>query len=512
MSPSAIETNGAHSNGYANGHTNGHSDGWYDDHTETKRYPENGIQVLIVGAGPGGLLSALECWRKGCSVELIDRSSEPLNTGDVFCLQPSCMSVFRYWPQMLKDIEEEQYDAGVSYWQHSGEKIYGPDWPRFNDLECLKGRKGPRVGFMQGRVKFFKMLLRQAKRSGISVQWNQRVREYFEDEVAGVGGVLMENGERKEADVVIAADGIKSRSGELIAGYTPEPKDSGQSMYRSGFSPVHTKDEPAVQQQWPVKEGDRPEWQFWLGGGMHLSAMVSNDMIVWGLTHKDEFASASSEEWDQFVDAEEVCELMEREAPGWHPAVKALIKTTPKGTLVHWQLRWRDLNKHWTSPGGRIIQVGDSAHSFLPASGNGATQALEDATSLATCLQLGGRSNAAIATKVHNRLRYERISCAQKMSFVNTQQHHFTDWSAIASNPSMIRTQFPKWVWDHDPEEYAYRKYGEGFLHVVSDGAYPLQNTNFPPGHTHKSWTVEEVRHDLLNNINIGAQLDGDWT
>ena len=103
-------------------------------------------------------------------------------------------------------------------------------------------------------------------------------------------------------------------------------------MYRSGFSPVHTKDEPAVQQQWPVKEGDRPEWQFWLGGGMHLSAMVSNDMIVWGLTHKDEFASASSEEWDQFVDAEEVCELMEREAPGWHPAVKALIKTTPKGT------------------------------------------------------------------------------------------------------------------------------------------------------------------------------------
>ena len=174
--------------------------------------------------------------------------------------------------------------------------------------------------------------------------------------------------------------------------------------------------------------------------------------------------------------------------------------------------------------------MGDSAHSFLPASGNGATQALEDATSLATCLQLGGRSNAAIATKVHNRLRYERISCAQKMSFVNTQQHHFTDWSAIASNPSMIRTQFPKWVsvqtviggtgrmltpeqvWDHDPEEYAYRKYGEGFLHVVSDGAYPLQNTNFPPGHTHKSWTVEEVRHDLLNNINIGAQLDGDWT
>jgi hypothetical protein len=26
---------------------------------------------------------------------------------------------------MAKDIEEEQYDAGVSYWQNNGEKIYG---------------------------------------------------------------------------------------------------------------------------------------------------------------------------------------------------------------------------------------------------------------------------------------------------------------------------------------------------------------------------------------------------
>ena len=75
--------------------------------------------------------------------------------------------------------------------------------------------------------------------------------------------------------------------------------------------------------------------------------------------------------------------------------------------------------------------------------------------------------------------------------------------------------------------------YGEAFLHVVSDGQHKLVNTNFPPGHTHRSWTVsqapyrsilakvslaklylqvEEVRSDLLNNVNIGAQLDGDWS
>jgi NADPH-dependent 2,4-dienoyl-CoA reductase/sulfur reductase-like enzyme len=58
---------------------------------------------------------------------------------------------------------------------------------------------------MQGRIKFFNMLLRQAKRCGIAVQWNQRILEYFEDEDAGVGGVVLASGEKMKADIVIAA-------------------------------------------------------------------------------------------------------------------------------------------------------------------------------------------------------------------------------------------------------------------------------------------------------------------
>jgi NADPH-dependent 2,4-dienoyl-CoA reductase/sulfur reductase-like enzyme len=46
-----------------------------------KRYAESGINILIVGAGIGGLLSALECWRKGHSVQVLERSSRPVLTG-----------------------------------------------------------------------------------------------------------------------------------------------------------------------------------------------------------------------------------------------------------------------------------------------------------------------------------------------------------------------------------------------------------------------------------------------
>jgi NADPH-dependent 2,4-dienoyl-CoA reductase/sulfur reductase-like enzyme len=37
-------------------------------------HPPTGISVLVVGAGVGGLMSALECWRKGHDVRVIERT------------------------------------------------------------------------------------------------------------------------------------------------------------------------------------------------------------------------------------------------------------------------------------------------------------------------------------------------------------------------------------------------------------------------------------------------------
>lgn len=42
-----------------------------------KRMPETGINVVIVGAGIGGLWTALECWRKGHTVRIFDKTKAP---------------------------------------------------------------------------------------------------------------------------------------------------------------------------------------------------------------------------------------------------------------------------------------------------------------------------------------------------------------------------------------------------------------------------------------------------
>lgn len=90
---------------------------------------------------------------------------------------------------------------------------------------------------------------------------------------------------------------------------------------------------------------------------------------------------------------------------GWPDFANLLIKATAKDQIHDFKLMWREPQPCWVSPGGRVVQIGDAAHSFLPSSGNGATQGMEDAVSLAACLRLAGKDNVPWATRVHNKLR-----------------------------------------------------------------------------------------------------------
>ncbi len=46
------------------------------------RYPPSGIDVIVVGAGIGGLLTALECWRKGHNVSVLEKSPTLSHLGE----------------------------------------------------------------------------------------------------------------------------------------------------------------------------------------------------------------------------------------------------------------------------------------------------------------------------------------------------------------------------------------------------------------------------------------------
>ncbi|KAH8166781.1 hypothetical protein CIB48_g1435 [Xylaria polymorpha] len=473
------------------------------------RYPETGISILIVGAGLGGLTCALECWRKGHNVRIIERSPGPVWTGDNVQIQPSGILFMRHWPEMGYEIESNQYDVAMSYYKQTGERIWGPAPPMFNDPENVIGRRGFSSVNAHSRIKLYQAFLRQAERIGLTIDWGQKVVEYWEDLQQGVGGVVLENGEKRSADVVVAADGLRTKSNIIVPGMPQKLRTSGKAIYRAGFPIEYALRDPTVKAMWNFKTDEQPIWQFWLGNGSHAMVALTRDLAFWSFIHSHD--ESATESWVPDIDPAEVVETMKRDA-AVHPAIAAFIKTAPKGSVVNWQLKFRDPHEQWTSPGGRVVQLGDAAHAFLPTSGNGATQAIEDGVTLACCLQLGGKSQVANATKAYNKLRFQRVSCGQKMAFVNQQLKQHTDWEAIDKNPALIRSRYPRWVWSHDAEAYAYEKFCEALQHVLTDGKVELRNTNYPRGHKYRHWTMDEVQEQIKAGQNLEDLQDGDWS
>ena len=113
------------------------------------------------------------------------------------------------------------------------------------------------------------MLLKQLNRIGISVQYNHKVVEYYENADTGKGGVKLEDGKTIEADLVIAADGVGTKSHKLISGHEVRARSSGYAMYRMCFPIEHAMKDPLVVERWPYPANGPPSiFELWAGYGM----------------------------------------------------------------------------------------------------------------------------------------------------------------------------------------------------------------------------------------------------
>ena len=69
---------------------------------------------------------------------------------------------------------------------------------------------------------------------GIPIHLGSRIEKYFETETEA--GIILDSGEEVTADVVIGADGVRSKARELVLGYVDKPKSSGYAVFRAWFT------------------------------------------------------------------------------------------------------------------------------------------------------------------------------------------------------------------------------------------------------------------------------------
>jgi 2-polyprenyl-6-methoxyphenol hydroxylase-like FAD-dependent oxidoreductase len=342
------------------------------------------VEVVIVGAGIGGLVTALELHRAGIAATVLEQGDGRSESGLGLNLLPHAVRVLADLDLLDGVTAVGVQTAGLTYAHRLGMPIVR------RPCGLAAGFDLPQVSCHRGH--FHRLLLdtvRERLGPG-AVRTGARVTG-----VDPAGEVTLASGESVRGDVVVGADGIHSA---VRAAFVPDegpPRWNGVSMWRGAVD-------------WPVFDG---------GAAMIVAGGTAAKLVVypiapgsspgtvltnWAvciLTGRDGDPPPHRQDWSRPGDPAVVAEHARRfhlDDVDHH----ALIAATP--TSYEFPMCDRDPLPRWTH--GRVTLLGDAAHPMYPMGSNGAGQAILDAVSLTRHLADDPDPDTALAAYEAERL------------------------------------------------------------------------------------------------------------
>ncbi|MFW5998631.1 MAG: FAD-dependent oxidoreductase [Halanaerobiaceae bacterium] len=160
--------------------------------------------VIVVGAGPAGITAAYHCAQNNLSVALIERGEEPGSKnmfGGVIYRKPFAEIIPEFWEKaplertIIEDVLWFLDNNSVVKMGHS----------------CLDFASSPYNKFTVIRSKFDKWYAQQAENAGADLITSTLVEDIIKEKNGlfrnKVTGVMLENGDKIYADIVIIAEG-----------------------------------------------------------------------------------------------------------------------------------------------------------------------------------------------------------------------------------------------------------------------------------------------------------------
>ncbi|KAJ5502150.1 hypothetical protein N7463_005024 [Penicillium fimorum] len=434
------------SNGQANGHVSQAS-------LKTPTYPSNCLEflndplagektipaqvrlnIIVVGAGLGGLATAIALASSGHTVTVYEQAQKLGEVGAGIQIPSNSTRLLSRLglDPYLKEYVTEPGSISFRRWQSGGVIGLTKLIPNFREQFGAPY-------YVIHRANFHSALHKRALDLGVTVKVASRVVGY---NVEGPS-IVLENGETDSADLIVAADGVKSVArGTLDESSKPSFEKTGFAAYRATVDVELIKEDPEL--AWLL---EKPALNIWIGDQRHvmtytIGAGKSFNMV---LSHPDDSDPST---WDQANTLSD----MRREFQGWDSRLEKIIGLIQK--TIKWPLISGVPLSRWVN--GKVLILGDAAHAMLPYMSQGAAMAVEDGAALARSLsKIENAADIPKALSIFEQVRIERAGMMQEASLLNGKLWHFADGPLQEARDAAMKPETLGLPFSHSPNQWS---------------------------------------------------------
>jgi len=315
------------------------------------------LRISVLGAGVGGLSSAIALKQKGFDVDLYERDPEPRNMGAGIVCWPNASFVLDELGLIDEIGRASGQPASMDRISSTGESLGSLDIQQLNRIMGY-----PSYSIL--RRDLMRILLSKVKELGIRIHYSHELTGF---EIVESGKVLARfgNGSKALSEILIGADGrMKSISRSFIC-------SNNQPVYQHFINWI------GVFESREKIFTDRSVKDYWGVGERFGIVPVNETTAYWaGGIAASEIGSRDPEKYKT-----ELLTLFEN----WPDPIARIIRETRAEAIN--KIYVHDHHPVDTWHKGNVLMIGDAAHAPLPTSGQGACQALEDAWHLANLVE-----------------------------------------------------------------------------------------------------------------------------
>ncbi|KAE8323316.1 hypothetical protein BDV39DRAFT_208874 [Aspergillus sergii] len=185
------------------------------------------IKVVVVGAGLAGLGAAISLSRAGHEVQLIEQSGFLNEVGAAIHVAPNATRILKAWGCDLESLHSVHCNK-LQVWDASGNLV----WTPIVTKERQTALNTTDEWLLTHRVDLHIALRTAATKEVNGRKINIRLSSRVLSVDAEAGEVVLEDGTKYLADLVVGADGIHSYTVQAIIGENKGRQSTGQNCFR----------------------------------------------------------------------------------------------------------------------------------------------------------------------------------------------------------------------------------------------------------------------------------------